>query len=130
MSAVSEQQAGGQDNGNSNSNAEGTLGENDALAENNALAEKLTAVLLEGASIKRVIDLKVFGTAADLVVGAKVDLSPEHTMKEVSVILHQAKRRVRSVVPDAKAVFIEPDVWIDPNIEHPTTSAVVTLSYD
>lgn len=94
------------------------------------LIEQLTAVLLEGASIKRVIDLKVLGTGADLVVGAKVDLSPEHTMKEVSVILHQAKRRVRSVVPDAKAVFIEPDVWVDPNVEHPTTSAVVTLSYD
>lgn len=100
------------------------------MTANGDIDQQITDSLLEGASIRRVIDLKTFGAGADLVVGAKVDISDEHTMKEVSVILHQAKRRVSTVVPDAKAVFIEPDVWIDPNATHPTTSAVVTLSYD
>lgn len=91
---------------------------------------KIEESLLEGASIRRVIGLQVANAGEDLVVGAKVDIAAELTMKEVSVILAQAKRRVQKAVPEVKIVYIEPDVWIDPSIEQPTTSAIVTLSYD
>ena len=100
------------------------------MTANSEHAANIEASLLEGASIRRVIDLKVANAGDDLVVGAKVDLDADLTMREVSVILHQAKRRVREAVPEAKLIYIEPDVWIDPNAEQPTTSAIVTLSYD
>lgn len=90
----------------------------------------IEASLLEGASIRRVIDVQVATAGSDLVVGAKVDVPAELTMKEVSVILHQAKRRVRSAVPEAKVVYVEPDVWVDPDAVQPTTSAVVMLGLD
>lgn len=90
----------------------------------------IEAALLEGASVRRVLDLQVAGLDDGLLVAAKVDLPAELTMKEVSVILHQARRRVREAAPEAVAVFVEPEVWIDPNAAQPTTSAVVTLSYD
>lgn len=91
---------------------------------------KIEASLLEGASIRRVIDLQVATAGTTLVVGAKIDLDAELTMKEVSTILHQAKRRVQRDVPEAKIIFIEPDVWVDPDAETPTTSAIVMLGLD
>lgn len=91
---------------------------------------KIEASLLAGASIRRVIGLQVAHAGSDLVVGAKVDIDADLAMREISVILHQAKRRVQASVPEAKIIYIEPDVWVDPNIEQPTTSAIVTLSYD
>ncbi len=90
----------------------------------------IEASLLEGASIRRVIGLQVAHAGETLVVGAKVDIDAELTMKEVSVILAQAKRRVQTAVPEAKVIYIEPDVWIDPDVTPPTTSAIVMLGLD
>ena len=98
-----------------------------ATSENVATIE---AALLEGASIRRVIDLQVASAGGDLVVGAKVDLDAELTMKEVSTILAQAKRRVQTAVPEAKILYIEPDVWLDPDAVPPTTSSIVMLGLD
>ncbi len=98
-----------------------------------ATSEKVAtieAALLKGASIRRVIDLQVASAGDDLVVGAKVDLDAELTMKEVSTILLQAKRRVQSALPEARIVYIEPDVWIDPEAVQPTTSSIVMLGLD
>lgn len=100
------------------------------MAASGEVIAQIEAALLEGASVKRVIDLKIANAGDDLVVGAKIDLAVELTMREVSVVLHKAKRRVRAAVPDAKIIYIEPDVWVDPNAVQPTTSAIVTLSYD
>lgn len=94
------------------------------------LTARVEASLLEGTSIRRVIEVRATGSGNDLVIGAKIDLAPELTMSEVSVILLQAKRRVVAAAPEANGVFLEPDVWVDPNAAQPPTSAVVTLSYD
>lgn len=93
-------------------------------------AASIEAALLEGASINRVIELKLGSAGAELVVGAKVDLEPELTMREVSVILLQAKRRVQRAVPEATIVYLEPDVWVDPEAAQPTTSSIVMLGLD
>lgn len=98
-----------------------------ATSENVATIE---AALLEGASIRRVIELQVAKAGSDLVVGAKVDLDAELTMKEVSTILLQAKRRLQKALPEAKIVYIEPDVWLDPDAVPPTTSSIVMLGLD
>ncbi|MFC7766841.1 hypothetical protein [Leucobacter soli] len=51
-------------------------------------------------------------------------------MKEVSTILAQAKRRVQTALPAARIVYIEPDVWVDPDAVPPTTSSIVMLGLD
>lgn len=91
---------------------------------------KIEEALLEGASIRRVISLQVARAGADLVVGAKIDLNAELTMLEVSTILAQAKRRVQAALPEAKVIYIEPDVWVDPEAVPPTTSSIVMLGLD
>lgn len=100
------------------------------MGASSEVVAQIETVLLEGASIRRVIDLKIANAGEDLVVGAKVDLDADLTMREVSVILHQARRRVRKALPEVSIIYIEPDVWVDPNAVAPTTSAIVTLSYD
>lgn len=98
-----------------------------ATSENVATIE---AALLESSSIHRVISLQVARSGDDLVVGAKIDLDAELTMKEVSTILLQAKRRVQTALPEAKVIYLEPDVWVDPDAVPPTTSSIVMLGLD
>lgn len=93
-------------------------------------AATIEAALLDGPNISRIIELKLGTAGSDLVVGAKVDLDPSLTMREVSVILLRAKRRVQRAVPEATIVFLEPDVWVDPNAAQPTTSSIVMLGLD
>jgi hypothetical protein len=51
-------------------------------------------------------------------------------MREVSFVLHQAKRRVQAAVAEVAVIYLEPDVYLDPNAATPSTSSIVTLSYD
>ncbi|PRI10991.1 hypothetical protein [Leucobacter massiliensis] len=92
--------------------------------------EDIERALLDSAQISRVICLELGECAEGLLVAAKVDLDPELTMREVSYVLHQAKRRVLDALPAASAIYLEPDVYVDPNAATPSTSAIVTLSYD
>ena len=93
-------------------------------------AATIEAALLDGPNISRIIELKLGTSGSDLVVGAKVDLDASLTMREVSAILLRAKRRVQRAVPEATIVFLEPDVWVDPNATQPTTSSIVMLGLD
>ncbi len=92
---------------------------------------KIEAALLASSDVDRIIHMKTLYVGPDeFMIGAKVSLSPDRTMKEVSVIVNLAERRVREAVPAARIIYIEPDVWIDPNATQPTTSSLVMLSSD
>lgn len=86
--------------------------------------------LLKSERISRVIALDVVDSDGELLVAGKIDLDPELTTREISFLLHQAKRRVREAVPEAETIYLEPDVYLDPNAATPSTSTIVTLSYD
>ncbi|MGI8392733.1 cation diffusion facilitator family transporter [Leucobacter sp. Z1108] len=92
---------------------------------------KIEAALLASSDVDRIIHMKTLYVGPDeFMIGAKVSLAADRTMKEVSVIVNLAERRVREAVPAARIIYIEPDVWIDPNATQPTTSSVVMLSSD
>lgn len=94
-------------------------------------ATMIETALLEGSNIVRVIELEVMSEEnGDLIVCARVDIPAERTMREVSTILYQAKRRIGEAVPAARTVYLEPDVWVDPDTAQPTTSSVVMLGLD
>lgn len=90
----------------------------------------IESALLEGGNIAGVLEVKVEDIDGALLVCARVDIASETSMREVSTILYQAKRRIEQVAPAAKAIFLEPDVWVDPNAVEPTTSAIVTPGYN
>ncbi|MBL5974964.1 MAG: hypothetical protein D3X82_14675 [Candidatus Leucobacter sulfamidivorax] len=101
------------------------------MAESTDDATTIEAALLEGANIAHVIELELMNEEdGGLIVCARVDIPAERTMREVSTILYQAKRRVTEAVPAAHTVYLEPDVWVDPDTAQPTTSAVVMLGLD
>ena len=94
-------------------------------------AEKISKALKDTKEIDRIIHVKTLYVGPDeLMVGAKISLDPHVTMREVSVIINLAERRVREAVPAARIIYIEPDVWIDPNAPTPSTSSVIMLSSD
>ncbi|GAA2824646.1 cation diffusion facilitator family transporter [Leucobacter komagatae] len=93
--------------------------------------KKIQFALADAKEIDRIIHMKTLYLGPDeIMVGAKVSLPATTTMSEVSVIINLAERRIRDVVPAAKVIYIEPDVWLDPNLPTPTTSSIVMLSSD
>lgn len=97
-------------------------------SEQENLEAPIRAAILEAKEIRRIIDLRVLTQGDELVVGARIDIAPDTTMNEVSVIVHLAERRIRETSPEADAIFLTPDVYLDPDAATPTTSAIVTLS--
>ncbi|GAB2556954.1 hypothetical protein [Leucobacter ruminantium] len=89
---------------------------------------RIEAALLESSNISKVISLTIGEADGESLIAAKVDLAPDLTMREVSVLLLQAKHRVQSAVPSAGKIYLEPDVYIDPNAATPSTSSIVLLS--
>ncbi|MFA5606681.1 MAG: cation diffusion facilitator family transporter [Leucobacter sp.] len=92
---------------------------------------KIEAAILHSKDIGRIIHMKTLYLGPDeFMVGAKIDVAPDATMHEVSAIVNLAERRIREAVPAAKVIYIEPDIYIDPNAETPSTSSIVMLSSD
>lgn len=80
--------------------------------------------------IERIIHMKtLYLGPEELMVGAKISVGPDRRVRELSFMINQAERAVRAAVPHAKVIYIEPDVWRDPNAV-PLTEEIVTLSYD
>src|SRR5690606_27328710 len=92
---------------------------------------KVAAALLASQDIGRIIHMKTLYLSPDqFMVGAKVDIAATKTMSEVSAIVNLAERRIREAVPAATTIYIEPDVYLDPNAKTPSTSSIVMLSSD
>lgn len=92
---------------------------------------KIEKALLDSKDIGRIIHMKTLYLGPDeFMVGAKVDVAATKTMSEVSAIVNLAERRIRDAVPAARIIYIEPDIYLDPNATQPTTSSIVMLSSD
>ncbi|MGO1434594.1 MAG: hypothetical protein ACTJFR_07565 [Canibacter sp.] len=92
--------------------------------------DRLEKALLEINDIHHVIRIEQFQVSdGSVLVAAKVSLDAELAMQQVSIVVALAERRIRRVVPKAEHIYITPDVYIDQH-DAPSTSAIVTLSYD
>ncbi len=92
---------------------------------------KIEQALLANSEVERIIHMKTLYLGPDeFMVGAKIGVAAERTMREVSVIVNLAERRIREAVPAARIIYIEPDVYLDPNTVQPTTGSIVMLSSD
>jgi cation diffusion facilitator family transporter len=61
--------------------------------------------------VRQVIHLRTEHIGPDeLLVGAKIDLDHDLTLPEVAARINEAEARVRSAVPKARVIYIEPDV--------------------
>jgi len=77
-----------------------------------AVVASIRQALLSDPRLLRVIHLRTEHLGPDdLLVAAKIELPPELPMEEVAKVIDAAEARVRSEVPIARMIFLEPDVF-------------------
>ncbi|MEY9951704.1 cation diffusion facilitator family transporter [Leifsonia sp. EB34] len=82
--------------------------------------------ILAGDEVERIIHMRTLYLGPDeLLVGAKLAVAGQQTMLEVSATIDAIERRIRAAVPVARVIYIEPDVWVDPNEQHPATDTII-----
>ncbi|AAT88236.1 cation diffusion facilitator family transporter [Leifsonia xyli subsp. xyli] len=89
-------------------------------------AAAIERAVLSGGEVERIIHMKTLYLGPDeLLFGAKVAMSGESRLADVSAAIDAVERRIREVVPAARVIYVEPDVWVDPNERNPPTDAIV-----
>lgn len=75
----------------------------------------ISAAVLDVEHIERLIHLKTLFLGPDeLLVAAKISLTPGVSVTDVVTAINQAEARVRAVVSVAATIYLEPDVFIAP----------------
>lgn len=84
------------------------IGESASVAEITKLSSALTA----GGDVRRIIHLKTMHLGPEeLLVAAKVELSPGLDIAGVADAIDDAERRAREAVPIARVIYLEPDLY-------------------
>lgn len=92
---------------------------------------KIEAALVDGTEIERIIHMKTLYLGPDeFMIGAKVGVAAQTTVRDLAVFVNNAERRIRDAVPAARVIYIEPDVYVDPHDIKPSTEAIVLRSSD
>jgi cation diffusion facilitator family transporter len=84
------------------------LGEAATPADLAAIEASLTA----GAGVDRIIHMKTMHLGPEeLLVAAKIAVTPEATGAQVADVIDAAEARIRAAVPIARAIYLEPDIY-------------------
>ena len=76
---------------------------------------KVRAALVDGSAVTSIIHLKTMHIGPDeLLVAAKIGVSPSLTVVELAAAIDSAEERVRAAVPLARAIYLEPDLRREP----------------
>ena len=77
-----------------------------------AAQQAIVAALVDGPEIDRVIHLRTVHIGPDsLLVAAKIAVPPQFTAAQIVEGIDSAERRVRTAVPEAEVIYLEPDVY-------------------
>jgi divalent metal cation (Fe/Co/Zn/Cd) transporter len=75
------------------------------------LVERITRAIRDGPEVERVIHLRTLHLSPDeLLVATKLELSPS-TVPELARAIDTVEARVRASVPEARYIFVEPDLF-------------------
>jgi cation diffusion facilitator family transporter len=103
------------------------VGEGATSADLDRIVDAITA----GDEIEKIIHIKTLYLGPDeLMVAAKVALTADKSVREAADDIDEIEARIREAVPDARVIYIEPDVYrpaIDPE---PSTDVFVLKSSD
>lgn len=88
--------------------------------------DAIEAAILDGSETKRIIHLKTLYLGPDeILVGAKLAFDGEHRFTDVAADINAVETRIRAAVPLARIIYLEPDIYFDPNLANPPTDAIV-----
>jgi cation diffusion facilitator family transporter len=81
-------------------------------AASRAEVAAIQAALVDGPAVRRLIHLRTLHLGPDeLLVGAKVEFDPELSLPQVAQAIDEAEQRVRTKVPSARVIYLEPDCY-------------------
>ncbi len=82
--------------------------------------------VLDGDEVERIIHMKTLYLGPDeLLVATKVAVAGDDRLADVANAIDVVEARIRKAVPVARVIYIEPDVWVDPEGTHPATDTIV-----
>ncbi|RXZ46990.1 cation diffusion facilitator family transporter [Agromyces binzhouensis] len=93
---------------------------------NEADVAKIREAILAGPEAERIIHMKTLYLGPDeLLVAAKLGFHGGESLAEVSTAINVIEQRIRRAVPSARVIYVEPDIYVDPNLTAPPTDAIV-----
>ncbi len=88
--------------------------------------EKIEQAIVAGPEAERIIHMKTLYLGPDeLLVAAKLGFTADQKVLEIAAATNVIEQRIRAAVPSARVIYIEPDVYIEPNEPAPPTDAIV-----
>jgi cation diffusion facilitator family transporter len=93
--------------------------------------DKIVQAIESTPKVDRLIHIKTLYLGPDeLLVGAKIALAPDSELRDVAETIDEVEGRIREVVPIARVIYLEPDVYVPPVDVELNTSAIVIKSAD
>jgi cation diffusion facilitator family transporter len=88
--------------------------------------DKIEQAIVAGPEAERIIHMKTLYLGPDeLLVAAKLGFTADQKILEIAAATNVIEQRIRAAVPSARVIYIEPDVYIEPNQSAPPTDAIV-----
>jgi cation diffusion facilitator family transporter len=66
----------------------------------------------------------------ELMLAAKVAFAGKMRLSDVATAINALEARVREAVPVARVIYIEPDIYLPPNADNPSTDSIVIRAAD
>lgn len=86
----------------------------------------IEGAIMAGPEVERIIHMKTLYLGPDeLLVAAKIGFPADQRLLEVATATNVVEQRIRAAVPAARVIYIEPDVYVDPQQTAPPTDAIV-----
>jgi cation diffusion facilitator family transporter len=86
----------------------------------------IESAILDGPETKRIIHMKTLYLGPDeFLVAAKLAFDGAHRFSDVASDIDKVENRIRAAVPLARVIYLEPDIYVDPNLVNPPTDAIV-----
>lgn len=93
--------------------------------------DKIVAAITGGPDVEKLIHMKTLYLGPDeLMVAAKVGFAADKPLGEIALDINVIEERIREVVPAARVIYLEPDIYRDPAEPLPPTDAIVIASSD
>ena len=98
------------------------LGEGASAAD----AEKIRDAINADPEVDALIHMKTLYLGPDeLLVAAKIALAGQSRLTDIAASINAVEARIREAVPVARVIYLEPDIFFDPNLANPPTDTFV-----
>ncbi|MFT4122219.1 MAG: cation diffusion facilitator family transporter [Microbacteriaceae bacterium] len=82
-------------------------------------------------AVEALIHMKTLYLGPDeLLVAAKIAFGRATTLTEIALSINEVEAAIRAAVPVARVIYLEPDVYLPPTSEQPSTDAIVIRAAD